>query len=953
MKLSGVWAAAAVGLLLPAGVRGAPSLIRWRPAMEPGSGGFVVAVSVSPWDGKRVLASGDLLGITLSTDGGDNWQPAFGLPSYEMGSFTWHPSNPNIVWAGSMSGPCRSLDGGLTWKAMRNGMSAFAPYNYSVPIEKVLFDPADETHLIALGGSHRKWESPPGSDWGSIWQSYDSGSSWARLSRVGDGSPYGVMAGTFAAGALYIATSAGGILKSPDRGATWQAINNGLTNLAASYITADPEGKTLYAAFFSSASGAPGGVFRSVDAGASWHPILSGLTQFADGGSFSSSYATVELAPSQPSLLLTADLSWLANTCYRSTDGGDTWKPAADGPHFYWGTATAFGLAFDPHDANSVFMATIAAINRSHDGGLTWQDATASPLDSGNWVGRGFSGLVATNVAFNPSQQQTVLMAMDDGKWVQSGDGGASWRWGGNGLNHYEGGDDATFAGPEGETVYATFGQQGSMEGLAKSANGGRDWTYVTPAGISGQPLGIYALARNPDQVWFTVNGALYSSSNGGSTWARVVSNGIGQDGGLRFIAAAGDDRTFYVNGATGVWSTNDAGSTYTLMAGSPAGSDRMIVDPTDSARLYLTKWRTGSGDGLYRYDGHSWTLLRAEYAARGVAVDPTDAQRILLSTDDDPYHDVTAATGVWMSEDGGATWTRQNEGLPVLRGPVIRFVPWDPSKVIFGTNGRGFWVGTIHRVADGKSADIGGIVNAASFTSNTAVNGFITIFGTNFTSAAANWTSAISGGRILPIELGGVEVRINGRYTYPSYVSPTQLNVLMPDDPDSGPVTVEVVTDNGVASATGTQWQASPEFFAWQQGGVRYAVALFANSSIVVGPAQPAHRGDILQLYATGLGPTSPPWPAGYVFLPGEFYPLTDWAAVQVTVGGQDAPVLWTGMVEAGLYQINAQIPASTASGDVPVSIQAGGVRSLGATSLRVSDSPSMESRGNHDSAP
>ena len=939
MRISFLFAAAAVGLLLPAGAWGAPGIIRWRPAMEPGSGGFVVAVSVSPWDGNRVLASGDLLGITLSTDGGDTWQPAFGLPSYEMGAFTWHPSNPNIVWAGSMSGPCRSLDGGLTWKVMRTGMPAFAPYSYSVPIEKVLFDPADETHLIALGGSHRKWESPPGSDWGSIWQSHDSGSSWSRLSRAGEGSPYGVMAGTFAAGTVYVATSADGILKSADKGATWQAVNNGLTNLAASYITADPAGKTLYAAFFSDASGAPGGVFRSVDAGASWHPILNGLTQFAEGGSFSSSYATVELAPSQPNLLLTADLSWKANVCYRSTDGGDTWQPTADGSHFYWGTATAFGLAFDPHNANSVFMATIAVINRSRDGGLTWQDATATPLPGGLWEGRGFAGLVATNAVFNPSKQQMALMAMDDGKWLESGDSGTSWRWGGSGLNHYQGGDDATFAGPEGSTVYATFGQQGSMEGVAKSTDGGTEWTYVTPAGISGQPLGIYALANNPNQVWLTVNGALYSSSNGGASWAQVVSNGIGQDGGLRFIAAAGDDRTFYINGAAGVWSTNDAGRTYILMPGSPAGTDRMIVDPSESARLYLTKWRTGSGDGLYRYDGHSWTLLRTEYAARGVAVDPTNSQRILLSTDDDPYHDVTAATGIWMSEDGGATWTPQNEGLPVLRGPVIRFIPWDPSQVIFGTNGRGFWIGSIHTVADGKSAEIGGVVNAASYTANTSVNGFITIFGGNFTGEATDWTAAIGGGRILLIELGGVEVRINGRYTYPSYVSPTQLNVLMPDDPGSGQVTVEVVSDNGVASATATLSQASPEFFAWQQSGERYAVALFANTSIVVGPAQPAHPGDILQFYATGLGPTSPSWPAGYIFLPGEFYPLANLAAVRLTVGGQDALVLWAGMVEPGLYQINAQIPAGVVGGDVPVTLQAGGARSVGTANLRVSE--------------
>lgn len=167
MRISSVVARAAAWLLVLS-AEGTPAIIRWRPAFEPGSGGAVIAVSVSPWDGQRVLAAGDMLGLALSTDGGNTWQPTFGLPSYEMASFTWHPSNPNVVWVGSMSGPCQSVDGGLTWQLMRNGMGLPAAGYYSVPIEKVLFDPANSNHLLAFSGSHRQWLSPPGSDWGAF-----------------------------------------------------------------------------------------------------------------------------------------------------------------------------------------------------------------------------------------------------------------------------------------------------------------------------------------------------------------------------------------------------------------------------------------------------------------------------------------------------------------------------------------------------------------------------------------------------------------------------------------------------------------------------------------------------------------------------------------------------------------------------------------------------------------
>ena len=162
-----------------------------------------------------------------------------------------------------------------------------------------------------------------------------------------------------------------------------------------------------------------------------------------------------------------------------------------------------------------------------------------------------------------------------------------------------------------------------------------------------------------------------------------------------RLVAAS--SASFFRKRTKGVWKTSD-GVSFALMAGSPANTQKMIVDPTNPTRLYVTRWRTFDNDGLYKYDGNTWSLLRPEFALRSVDVDPNDSRRIIVSTDDDPYHDVSAASGVWLTEDGGATWTQQNHGLAMLRGSIIRFVPWDSSKVIFGTNGRGFWLGRLVR---------------------------------------------------------------------------------------------------------------------------------------------------------------------------------------------------------------------------------------------------------------
>src|SRR3569833_1120863 len=79
--------------------------LSWKPLEEPGSGGVIVGLAISPHDSRRLLVSGDMLGVGRSDDGGKSWQPTFGFSSWEMADFTFDPRNPNLVWVGSMSGP--------------------------------------------------------------------------------------------------------------------------------------------------------------------------------------------------------------------------------------------------------------------------------------------------------------------------------------------------------------------------------------------------------------------------------------------------------------------------------------------------------------------------------------------------------------------------------------------------------------------------------------------------------------------------------------------------------------------------------------------------------------------------------------------------------------------------------------------------------------------------------
>jgi len=100
-----------------------------------------------------------------------------------------------------------------------------------------------------------------------------------------------------------------------------------------------------------------------------------------------------------------------------------------------------------------------------------------------------------------------------------------------------------------------------------------------------------------------------------------------------------------------------------------------------------------------------------------------------------------------------------------------------------------------------------------------------------------------------------------------------------------------------------------------------------------------PAKPGDVIILWGTGFGPTSPSAPAGV-----EVPSITTYntaSPVTVTVGGLPATVYGAALAPgyAGLYQVAIQIPSSLASGDFPVIAKVSGSQSPSTTLITVQD--------------
>jgi len=246
---------------------------------------------------------------------------------------------------------------------------------------------------------------------------------------------------------------------------------------------------------------------------------------------------------------------------------------------------------------------------------------------------------------------------------------------------------------------------------------------------------------------------------------------------------------------------------------------------------------------------------------------------------------------------------------------------------------GNGF---VVKMMASSETPTLSGVVNGATFQPPIAPSSFVTIYGQNFTATTALWDSAIPDGKTLPTQLGGVSVQINGKDCFINYVSPTQLNVLVPPDAGIGPdpqsVPVAVTTQQGTARSTATMAETAPGFFSYSSGGQLYPAALFANTAVYVArvgalptaSSLPAKPGDYLELFVNGLGPTKAPYPVGQVLTTD--YPVADLSQVQVTIDGIPAQVLYAGMTYAGLFQVNVQVPNGVTDGDRPVALTVGG---------------------------
>jgi len=502
--------------------------------------------------------------------------------------------------------------------------------------------------------------------------------------------------------------------------------------------------------------------------------------------------------------------------------------------------------------------------------------------------------------------------------------------------------------GYSGDNGPAASAQLNSPEAVAVDASGNvyiaddsnNRIRKVTPAGI----ISTFAGTGTPG----------YSGDNGPATSAKLNGpSGLATDSaGDLFIA---DDQNYRIRKVT-------PGGTITTVVGTgirgfsgdngPATSaqinyiEGMAVDsagnlyfgdPGNNRVRMVTSAGTIStiaGTGVGGFYGDNGPALSAHLnGPTGVAVDSSGD--IFVTDDDNLRVRKFSVGGTITTIAGNGTEGYSGDGGPATEAQINydNSIAVDSTGKVYVSDGANAAVRSLVPPTAVPSISPGGVVPLNSAVNTIQTGEWVSIWGSNLAGTTAVWKGDFQ------TTLGGTTVTIDGRQAYLEYVSPTQINVQVPDDSATGTVQVVVTTAGGSATSTVTLGAVAPSFLLLDSkhvagiilrsdgsgayGGGTYDIIGPTGSSLGY-PTVAAKAGDIVELFATGFGPTNPVVRAGQAYS-GAARTVD---AVNVQIGTWNVTPMFAGLSGAGLVQINVTIAGGVGTGDVPLVATVGGAQ-------------------------
>lgn len=231
-----------------------------------------------------------------------------------------------------------------------------------------------------------------------------------------------------------------------------------------------------------------------------------------------------------------------------------------------------------------------------------------------------------------------------------------------------------------------------------------------------------------------------------------------------------------------------------------------------------------------------------------------------------------------------------------------------------------------------------GGVIQVSNFGAGTRISPgtFLEIFGRDLSLTTRGWAGGDFNNDVAPTNLDNVQVTVDGRPAFINFISPGQVNVVVPNGIAEAPVQVILRNAGGQSDPiTVTGARRSPGLLApgaFNVGGRQYVVAQFSDGAFAGSPGLIAganfrlpRPGDRLVIYGVGFGATTPAIPAGSITTQ-----TTDLGSgLRVQIGTATATTEFRGLAPnfVGLYQFNIVVP-NLQAGDQEIFMEIDGQR-------------------------
>lgn len=554
--------------------------------------------------------------------------------------------------------------------------------------------------------------------YGYVYKSSDSGTTWSRLAT--SGARYWTAIATNDSGTVVYAAAGAGdsIYKSTDSGATWTA-TPGTTTCTWTSITTNASG-TIAASVCGS-----GYVYVTYNSGASWQAV-SGVGTTAKSVAISGDGTRLALNTNDGT--------------YLGTYSASTWTFAPFKNLYQFTTSIQRSVSISRDGQKVIAVGSDGYVHLTRDFGTTWETSTAQP----NGYNRGFS-------AIHISGDGTRIVAGDaNGPIYYSTNYGVAWQLSTTGGT---GAWSAISSDYSGTRWVATINASGgfSTHGIYASINSAANFTAKRPA--DGFTRADKIEASQDGSVIAAINyyGDVWISRDSGSTWS-IASLQFSSSYLTNCIAMSSDGSVILIGSKRYLYRSTDSGQTFNIISSGIFASVQDIAsialsgDGTKAALVISASGIYLSNDGGQNFSQTETTVLNGTtYTWRDVTM-TLDGTKLAIGT--------SGSNAVITSTDSGVNWALTSSPAAVYTymksagdGSVLIAYGTNPTQPIVSRNWGTSWsnLGTLpaKNFLDGLSISYDGSLIVAANYLGGAIPYSSTNFGATFTSISGT-TAAV-----------------------------------------------------------------------------------------------------------------------------------------------------------------------------------------------------------------